>query len=64
MFLQCPHQGAVNAINTSLVGSITTDSKLSMSAVMIADGGGGLMLDLTPDLVVTLEMARQHLPLT
>ena len=53
----------MNATNTSLVGSITTDSKLSMSAVMIADGGGGLMLDLTPDLVVTLEMACQYLSL-
>jgi hypothetical protein len=44
----------VNATNTSFVGSITTDLKLSMSTGIIAAGGGGLILDLTPDLAVTL----------
>jgi len=37
---------------------MTTSSKLYTSRIVVSGGGGGLMLDLTPDFCVTLEKKK------
>lgn len=37
---------------------MTTSSKLFTSRIVVSGGGGGLMLDLTPDFCVTLEKKK------
>jgi hypothetical protein len=48
MVLQCPHHGAVNETRTFFEVSSAMLSNVCASRIVVAGGGGGLMLDLTP----------------